>query len=156
MKKELFILIISWTALLFLLIKYIPKDSRRYFQIVFLFGQAIAWIFEYSQVVFGLLEFPYREFEIATKMSFSLHYVVLPTFGVFFILLYPLNKSRKRVVIHYLIFGMASPTYIYFLENYSSLIHFIKWNWLIAVFVNFIILYIIQKFAFWFKKGLLH
>ncbi|PKG22889.1 CBO0543 family protein [Niallia nealsonii] len=120
MIKEALILIVSWIAVLF----FIPKQSRKTAQISFLFCQAIAWIFEYIQVYFGFVEFPFREFNYATKMNFSLYYIVYPTAGVFFILWYPLKAGKIRIIAYYFIFGMIVPTYSFLLEKYSSLVHF--------------------------------
>ena len=154
MNKELFIIVACWICALIILIFVIPREKRRYYQIIFLFGQAFAWLFEYIQVVFHLVEFPYREFEYATKMSFSLHYIILPTFAIGFILLYPIDKSRKRIFIHYLIFGVALPTFTLILNQTSDLIHFNKWNWFLSVLINFLILFVVKKFSVWFYKGL--
>ncbi|MEH7109724.1 CBO0543 family protein [Bacillus sp. JJ1764] len=76
-----------------------------------------------------------------------------PTIGVFFILLYP--KGRKRTFIYYLLFSLVITTYSYLVERYSSLIHFIHWNWFIGLITNMIIMYVTKKYIFWFKNGLL-
>ncbi|MEH7014586.1 CBO0543 family protein [Neobacillus niacini] len=154
MNKEILILVFSWVIAVLCLLKYVPKDKRRVAHITFLFGQAFSWLFEYFQVRLELLEFPFREFNYATKMSFSLHYVIFPTYAVFFILLYPIQKAPKWIIIYYLIYGMALPTYAFFLERYSSLIDYKKWNWFLAVIVNLIAMFIVKKFVFWFKKGI--
>jgi len=154
MIKEILILLFSWLVSIYLLLKYIPKESKRYAHITFIFVQTIAWIFEYLQVLFGLVEFPFREFNTATKMSFSLHYFIYPTFVVFFIFLYPTEKVKLRICIHFLIFAIAIATYSIVIEKYSSLFYFKKWNWFSSVISNLIILYIVKKFVFWFKKGL--
>ncbi|WHY78637.1 CBO0543 family protein [Neobacillus sp. WH10] len=154
MIKEILILLLSWLISAYLLLKYIPKENKRYAHITFIFAQTIAWIFEYLQVLFGLVEFPFREFNTATKMSFSLHYFISPTFMVFFIFLYPTEKMKLRICIHFLIFAIAIATYSFVIEKYSSLLYFKKWNWFYSVISNLIILYIVKKFVFWFKKGL--
>ncbi len=152
MSKELFVIIISWIISIYCLLKFVPKERIREAHISILFSQSIAWLFELIQVHFGLVEFPFREFHHATKMSFSLHYIVLPTFGVFFILLYPLNKGKKRIMFHYLIFSSALPLYTTLVEHFTSLIEYKNWNWFIATCVNLILLWFLQKFVFWFRK----
>ncbi|MBI0579665.1 hypothetical protein IEC97_20090 [Neobacillus cucumis] len=154
MIKEILILIFSWFISIFLMLKYIPKESKRTAQITFLFVSTITWIYEYIQLITGLVEFPFREFNVATKMSFSLYYLVYPTFGVFFIILYPIEKEKRRFCIHYFVFVMAISTYSFFVEKYSSLIYYKKWNWFASFFSNLFILYIVKKFVYWFKKGL--
>lgn len=152
--KEILILLFSMLISIYVLLRYTPKECKRYTHITFLFVQAIAWVYEYIQLILGLVEFPFREFDTATKMSFSLHYFIYPTFGVFFINLYPSQKGKVRIFMHFLIFAIAIATYSFFIEKYSSLFYFKKWGWFSGVISNLIILYIVKKFAFWFKKGL--
>ena len=152
--KEILILIFSWLISIFLMLKFIPKEMKRTAHITFLFVSTITWIYEYIQLLFGLVEFPFREFNVATKMSFSLYYLVYPTFGVFFITLYPREKGKLQIFIHFFVFAIALTIYSVIIEKYSSLITFKKWDWPIRVLSNLIILYIVKRFVFWFKKGL--
>lgn len=154
MNKEVVILLFSWLISILLLVKYIPIERKRTAHITFLFVQAIAWIYEYIQLLLGVMDFPFREFEDATKMSFSLHYLIYPTFGVFFIMLYPIDKKNQRIIIHYLIFAIAITVYSFLVEKYSSLFHWKSWNVYISFIANLAILYIIKKFVFWYQKGL--
>ncbi|WP_040205346.1 CBO0543 family protein [Neobacillus jeddahensis] len=154
MNKEILILLLSWLISIIVLIKFVPIDRKRIAHITFLFGHGIAWIYQYVQLLFNLVEFPYREFEYATKMSFSLYYLTYPTFGVLFIMFYPANKGRQRIIIHYLIFTIAITTYAFFIENYSSLSYWKSWNIYSGLLSNLIIIYVIKKFVFWFQKGL--
>ncbi|MEY2196985.1 CBO0543 family protein [Neobacillus sp. BF23-41] len=154
MIKEILIIIFSWLISISLMLKYIPKESKRTAHITFLFVSTITWIYEYIQLLTGLVEFPFREFNGATKMSFSLYYFVYPTFGVLFITLYPMEKVKLRIFNHFFVFAIAITTYSFFIEKYSSLIFFKKWNWFASFFSNLIILFIVKKFVYWFKKGL--
>jgi hypothetical protein len=153
MVKEVLIILLSWLVSIFLLFKYVPIESKRTAHITFLFSQAITWLYQYIQLVFGLLEFPFREFPTATKMSFSLPYIVYPTFGVFFIVLYPKEKKRFRIFIHYMFFAIAIPMVTFMIEKYSSIFYFNKWDFFTSVIIDLFILFIIKKFVFWFKKG---
>ncbi|WP_305730668.1 CBO0543 family protein [Bacillus sp. sid0103] len=152
--KEILILFFSWLISISLLLKFIPKESKRTAHITFLFVSTITWIYEYIQLLTGLVEFPFREFNVASKMSFSLYYILYPTFGVFFIILYPMEKGKLRIFIHFFVFAIAISTFSFFIEKYSSLIYFKKWNWFSSLISTLIILYIVKKFVFWFKKGL--
>lgn len=154
MMKEILILFFSWLISISLLLKFIPKESKRTAHITFLFVSTITWIYEYIQLLTGLVEFPFREFNVASKMSFSLYYILYPTFGVFFIILYPMEKGKLRIFIHFFVFAIAISTFSFFIEKYSSLIYFKKWNWFSSLISTLIILYIVKKFVFWFKKGL--
>jgi hypothetical protein len=154
MNKELIILVISWIVVVVCLVKFVPKEKVGVAHITFLFAQAFAWVFEYLQVRFHLVEFPFREFEYASKMSFTLHYLISPANAVFFMILYPKHKDRKQLAVYYGLFGLILPAYAFWIERYSSLMEYKKWNWLAAYIVNVAALYIIKKFVFWFKKGL--
>ena len=154
MNKDIIILVCSWFIALFFLIRFVPKKSRKYAQITFLFAQALAWVFEYLQLVFGWIEFPFREFKNATNMSFSLHFMIFPTIGVFFNLWYPVKNSRLFKAGYYLLFAMGIATYILTLGTISDLYQFLRWNWYLGVFSDLIILIMIRRFTFWFRKGL--
>ncbi|RSD28512.1 CBO0543 family protein [Mesobacillus subterraneus] len=154
MNREILILLFSWLISILLLIKYIPIERKRNAHITFLFVQALAWIYEYIQLLLGVMDFPFREFVKATKMSFSLYYLIFPIFGVFFIMLFPGNKKNSRIIIHYLLFAISITTYSFLVERYSSLFDWKSWNVYISFVSNLAILYIIKKFVFWFQKGL--
>ncbi|MDR6997802.1 CBO0543 family protein [Neobacillus niacini] len=154
MMKEILILIFSWLLSISLMLKYIPKERKRTAHITFLFVSTITWIYEYIAILTGVVEFPFREFNAATKMSFSLYYIVYPTFGVFFIILYPMEKMKRKIFIHFFVFALAITTFTFLIDKYSSLIDFIKWNWFVSFFSNIIILVIVKKFLNWFKKEL--
>ncbi|MCH1627199.1 CBO0543 family protein [Fredinandcohnia quinoae] len=156
MNKEIIILVSLWLIAIFCLLTFIPKANRRLAQITFLFAQTFSWIYEYFQVRHELIEFPFREFKNATMMSFSLHFVIFPTFAVFFILLYPTKKNFKWITIYYLLYGSTLPSLVFILEKYTSLIHYKNWNFIFAYIVNLIALYIVKKFVFWFNKGIVY
>lgn len=154
MNKDILILVCSWIIALFFLVFFVPKKSRKYANITFLFAQAIAWLFEYLQLVFGWIEFPFREFKYATNMSFSLHYMFFPTIGVFFNLWYPVSTKWLIKVGYYLIFSIGISTYILVLGISSDLYKLLAWNWYLGVISDVIILFLIRRFTYWFRKGL--
>jgi hypothetical protein len=153
MSKEFFILTFLWIISIITLFS-ISRGRTRLTQITFLFTQALAWLFEFTLVFFGLVKFPYREFKIATNMSFSLYYLIFPTVGVLFILFYPKKPIKLNLLLYYLFFSMVVPTFSSLAEKYSKLIQFINWNWEIHVIADLIIFYILKKFIFWFQKGI--
>lgn len=148
------IIIISWLLSICLLWLFVPRKQLRYYVITFLFSSTVAWAYEYVQVSFGLIEFPFREFEKASKMSFSLHYAVYPTFCVFYILYFPVSQGKMKKFLHTCLFNLLLALYTFLLNKYSSLIEFKHWNFFYSIGINFILLYTIKRFAFWFKKGL--
>ncbi|QOR67150.1 hypothetical protein IM538_03085 [Cytobacillus suaedae] len=153
MSKEFYILAFLWIISIITLLS-ISKGKMRLTQITFLFTQALAWVFEYILVFFKLVEFPYREFEVATKMSFSLYYVIFPVVGVLFILFYPTTSRKGKVFFYYLFFSMLIPTFSSFAEKYTKLFLFVNWNWSVHVLADLIIFYILKQFIFWFRRGI--
>ncbi|MDZ5472385.1 CBO0543 family protein [Bacillus sp. 31A1R] len=153
MSVEFFVLVILWVISIITLL-IISKGRTRLTQITFLFTQALAWIFEFIITFFKLVEFPYREFKVATEMSFSLYYIVFPTVGVLFILYYPKQLNKLKLLFYYLFFSMVIPIFTFSLERYSKLFHFINWNWTVHVLADLLIFYILKTFIFWFQKGL--
>lgn len=155
MSKELLILVFSWIISVITLLSISKGKTRLHLiQVTFLFSQSLAWLFEFILVYFELVKFPYREFKIATSMSFSLYYLIFPTIGVLFILLYPKQPTMLKVLLYYLFFSMLIPTYTSLAEKYSKLFDFINWNWGIHVLSDLIIFFILKKFIFWFKEGI--
>lgn len=153
MSKEFIILAVSWVVSIMTLVS-LSRGRSRLVQITFLFTQTLAWLLVYILVFFNLVSFPYREFKIATTMSFSLYYLLFPMAGVLFILFYPKQPTKRKVLFYYLFFSMLIPTYTSLAEMNSELFQFIKWNWTIHVLADFILFYILKKFIFWFQLGL--
>lgn len=154
MTKDTIILIISWTVAIITLIKVVPREKIRFAQITFLIAQAISWVFVYLTVFLGLIEYPVREFPLATNASFSLHYVIFPAFAVLFMLYYPFGKGFRRAFTHYLIVSLSLQIFKLILQKTSSLILYIHWNLLYGILTNLIILFLIRHFTTWFQKGL--
>ena len=154
MDKDIIIIATSWIIAFISLLLFVPPSSKRYAHITFLFAQAIAWIFEYVQLVCGWIEFPYREFKDATNMSFSLHYIFFPTIAVLFNLWYPVYKDWSKKILYYLLFSIGIATYITILGDISNLFKYLHWNWYLGVLSDFLILVIIRRFTYWFRKGL--
>lgn len=153
MSKEFFILAFSWVISIVILLS-VSRGRIRLTQITFLFSQGLAWLFEFILVFFDLVEFPYSEFQNATKMNFSLYYLIFPTVGVLFIRFYPKQPTRLKVLFHYLFLSMVIPTYSSLADKYSNLFHSINWNWGIHVVADLIIFYILKNIIFWFQKGI--
>jgi len=154
MSKELFVLIISWTVAIGMLWWKIPRNKVREAHLVFLFAQAIGWLYVFIQTKLGNIIFPYREFPYASDMLISLHYIIYPTFNVFYILWYPKNKGKFIRIIYTLIFIGIHQMYEYLLARYTDLIENKNWHWSYGLLTKLIIYFIILRFYKWYKKGL--
>jgi hypothetical protein len=151
MRKEVLILIISWVSVIIIYLWKVPRHLKGKAQITFLFGQAISWVYIFYSVYFKRIEFPFREFPYATKLSFSLHYMVYPAFAMFFEVTYPKSKNAIRIFIHYVLFVTITKLYGLFIENYTDLARPLKWQYLNVLIFAFL-LFIIHHFVNWFQR----
>lgn len=154
MSKEIIVLIISWIISIVLLVGKVPKNKKRDAQIVFSFAQSVGWLYVFIQSYFNNLVFPFREFPKATDMLFSLHFIIYPTFVVFFILCYPKSSGKWKIFFYYLVWISINQIYESLLEHYTDLIDARNWKWYWGFLTKFFIYYIIYLFYKWFRKGL--
>lgn len=154
MSRELLVLILSWGASIFLLVWKIEKTKRREIQIVFLFAQTIGWLYVFIQTYFDNLVFPFREFPKASDMLLSLHFIIYPTFTVFFILYYPKTKVKWKIIFYWTLFIVGHQLYEFLLNRYTDIIEAKHWKWYWGMLVKFFIYIIIYRFYLWFKKEL--
>jgi hypothetical protein len=154
MSKDILILILSWGIAIVLLIWKVPRNKIKDAQIVFLFAQSLGWLYVFIQIYFKHIIFPIREFPEATDMLVSLHFIVYPTFCVFFVLFYPNAIERWRIVAHYIVFVLLHQSYETFIENYTHLIAFINWKTHWGISVKILVYFSVYHFYKWFTKGL--
>jgi hypothetical protein len=156
MSKEWIILILSWVASIILLLWKIPKEKKREAQIVFLFAQTLGWLYVFIQSYFNNLVFPVREFPKATNMLVSLHFIIYPTFLVFFTLFYPNTNQKRKIFLHYLLFISIHQVYEILLTRYTDLIKSKDWEWYLGVVTKCVVYYLCIHFYRWFWNGFQH
>ncbi|MFP7484354.1 CBO0543 family protein [Priestia filamentosa] len=152
MKKEVVILAISWLLVIILYIGKVPRDVKGKAHISFLFAQTLSWIYIFYSVYFKRIEFPFREFPYATKLSFSLHYMIYPAFAMFFELTYPKSKSVARIILHYVLFAGMIELYAFLIGHYTELAKPLKWGYL-NIMIYAVLLLITHHFVSWFEAG---
>lgn len=155
MSKELVILLLSWVTAIVLLIWKVPREKRKEAQVVFLFAQTVGWLYLFIQTYHGNIVFPFREFPQASDMLVTLHYIIYPTFSVFFVLFYPKTTRNWKIVSYYLIFVFFHQFYEMLLEHYTKLIDYRHMNFLWGFIVKIIVYFTIYRFYKWFAKGLI-
>lgn len=153
MKKEIIILIFSWIVVISLYFWKIPAYLKGRAQIAFLLGQTIAWMYVFLSVYFKRVEFPFREFPYATKLSFSLHYLIYPAFAMFFEVTYPSSNSRTKVILHYAFFVVITNLYTFFIGHYTELARPLK-NEFLNIPIFAFLLFVAHQFNRWFQKGM--
>ncbi|WP_442852975.1 CBO0543 family protein [Bacillus sp. UNC41MFS5] len=132
----------------------IPRNRLREAHLVFLFAQAIGWLYVFIQSRLRNIIFPYREFPYASAMLFSLHYIIYPTFNVLFIMWCPKNKGKFVRIFYSLVFIGIHQLYEFLLERYTNLIENNNWHWYFGILTKLIIYFIIFSFYKWYNKGL--
>jgi hypothetical protein len=153
MSKEWIILILSWAVSIILLLWKIPKKKNREAQIIFLFAQTLGWLYVFIQSYLDNLVFPVREFPKATDMLVSLHFIIYPTFLVFFTLFYPNRDQKRKIFLHYLIFISLHQLYELLLTHYTDLIDAKDWKWYWGVITKWTVYYLCFHFYQWFWSG---
>lgn len=150
MKKEVVILVISWLLVIILYIAKVPHNVKGKAHISFLFAQALSWVYIFYSVYYKRVEFPFREFPYATKLSFSLHYMIYPAFAMFFELTYPKSKSVARIILHYALFVEITELYAFLIGHYTELAKPLKWGDL-NIMIYAVLLLITHRFVNWFQ-----
>nr|WP_054873476.1 CBO0543 family protein [Oxobacter pfennigii] len=152
MSKESFVLALSWIITSGLLLFFVSKTKIRHAWLIFLFKQFITWIFGLLVVEFGLIEYPVRIFEHASKTSFSFEYFVYPAICVIFNLHYPEKKNWRRQLMHYSYYCTAITVIEVLIEKNTDLIAYIHWSWSLTWITLFITFFASQEFYIWFFK----
>jgi hypothetical protein len=123
MTIERFILIAIATLSMSTII-YIPKEQIRKALLSFLAFQTTTWFTSIILVQRGKAEFPVREFIRATSVNFVPQFIFYPTLFMWFILLFPKNKSIPVKITHYILFVSIMVWFIYFTSKYTDIYNF--------------------------------
>jgi hypothetical protein len=152
-RKEKTIITSAYMIIIFLLIKFVPKDKLRHAVLPFLFKQAITCFFGLLVVEKKLIEYPYRPFfKKIYKGSFCFEYFFYPVFCVFFNLYYPDKRSALIKGIYYLVYSTIITGLEVLLVKYTKLIRYKKWNWYWSFITMWFTNYLSHVFYKWFFK----
>ncbi|NHC21183.1 CBO0543 family protein [Bacillus sp. MM2020_4] len=156
-KAEKTIEISSWIIVSLLLIKCTPKNKIRETLVVFLFKQALTWIFGLLVVEKNLISYPYRLFfKKANKANFSFEYFIYPGLCALFSLYYPKNKSNLLKTLHFFISTSVIVIFEIIAVKYTKLIKYKKWTWYWSFITIWITDYVTHAFHKWFFKTKFH
>jgi hypothetical protein len=111
------------------LILLTPRDKIREAHVIFLFKQLLTWLTGLLVVEFRLIEYPVREFQIATLSSFSFEYFIYPAICVVVVLRFPFRKSIWHKIGWFALFPTAMTILEVLIERYTNLIKYINWTW---------------------------
>ncbi|WP_077210838.1 CBO0543 family protein [Bacillus dakarensis] len=96
MELDYGVLIILWIIMPIVLWNVIPRDRLREAIAVFLFFQMLTWLFSIGLTYAELLNAPVRFFKHATKINFTMEYLVFPTIAILFQLSFPKKANFIR------------------------------------------------------------
>lgn len=128
----------------------IQKKHARQAQICFIFQQLLNWILGLCVVEAGWIEYPVREFQIATHTSFAFEYFVFPVITAYFNIFFPEKRHTGAKIGYYLAFTLGITIPEIFIVRYTQLIKYIHWEWywtFISIWISF---YISRRFYLWF------
>ena len=103
---------------------YIPKAKIRLALISFLAFQATTWFTSIILVQAGKAVYPVREFVKATNVNFIPQFLFYPSIFMWFILLFPKERSLLIKMIHYVLFVSIMLWFIYFTYKYTDIYRF--------------------------------
>ncbi|RAP75198.1 CBO0543 family protein [Paenibacillus montanisoli] len=152
MLLERIILILIWIVTIGLVVFTTPRKKIREAWIIFMFKQVLTWTLGLSVVELKLIEYPVREFAYATRTSFSFEYFIYPAICIVFNLRFPKDKGPFHKLFWYMLFPSWMTALEVLLENYTQLIHFIRWQWYWTWITLLVTFYISRQFYLWFIK----
>jgi hypothetical protein len=149
---ERIILISAWLVTILLLILFTPRDKIREAHVLFMFKQGLTWISGLFVVEFGMIEYPVREFQIASATSFSFEYFIYPAVCIVFVLRFPEHKTIWHKIGWFVLFPTSITILEVLIERYTKLIDYINWTWYYSWLSMFIFDIMTLNYYLWFIK----
>ncbi len=146
---DYFVLLLLWIIFPFILYKMVPRNRLREAIVTFLFFQMLTWLFSIGLSYTNTLESPIRLFKYATKLNFTMEYLVFPALAVGFQLKFPNHSNYPRRLLHYLLWVGIIVSFIYLIGKFTDIMD-VNNNHLIMSFFNFIIeLWLSRQYVLW-------
>jgi hypothetical protein len=138
-----------WLTIPLLLFFVIPRSRVREYVAVFVFFQSLTWIVSIVLTAFGLLSSPVLEFGKATKINFTMEYLVFPTAALLFHRWYPSSGGVVRQVFHYILSVAGILLFMFVIGRYTNIMKIETGN-LIRSSYNFMFeLWLCRKYIVW-------
>lgn len=149
MSLDYYVTISLWIFLPIILWIVVPHNRWREAIATLLFFQMLTWLFSIGLTFAGLLDSPVRIFKYATKISFTMEYLVFPSIAVFFQLTFPPAPRFIRRVFHYLLWVFIILISMFLIGLFTQLM-VVKLDGLVRSFFNFIIeLWLCRQYVLW-------
>lgn len=112
-----------------LLILFIPREKLRLALVAFFVKQFITMILGHVVVQSGALIYPVREFAEVNRTSFIYEFLTFPMMCAIFNVYYPVHRNRLWRIGYYILYCTGLTITEVFIERYTNLILYIRWNW---------------------------
>jgi hypothetical protein len=153
MSFDYLVIFTLWIICPFILVLVVPRQQIREFIAVFFFFQSLTWLFSISLTAFDLLSFPVRLFPNATKIGFTMEYLVYPTAAVLFYKWFPGKANAFRRSLHYIVFVAGILLWMFLIGKFTNLLSEVKINALMRSAFNFTIeLWLCRSYVQWLLK----
>lgn len=117
--------------------------------------QLLTWPFGIFAVEYGAIEYPVRFFPKIINSSFTYEFLALPAIGVIYCMYFPLRRSMLVKVLYFIAFPTILSIGEVVILNYTDLIRYIHWNWLISWLTIAITLHLNYSYFRWFYKNVI-
>jgi hypothetical protein len=154
LKVEHIIYVVEVVLVVFLLIRFVPKNKIREAHVAYLFKLVITWLIGLAVAEYRLIEYPIRLFPYANKASFLFEYFLYPAICTLFVVNYPEKKRSFAKFMYYFYYCTALTIIEVIQERYTDILEYINWNWAITWATFFITFYMARKYNQWFFKNI--
>ncbi|MBJ6360979.1 CBO0543 family protein [Paenibacillus roseus] len=120
---ERIIIILAWIISLVGLLVLKRLSWREKF-LLFIAVQFFTWSLGMINVELGVIQYPVRDFSVATSVNFSFHYVLFPAIGVYFVAYYPAGRRLISRLLYNFSFAAGFVIGYVLCRKYTELVDF--------------------------------
>jgi hypothetical protein len=149
MNSDYYVTLLLWIVLPCILWKVTPRNRLREAIATLLFFQMLTWLFSIFLTYFDLYKPPFRLFMHATKINWTMEYLVFPFFAILFQLNFPKNAHYFRRLLYYLFWVGMILSAMFLLGKFSNIVNS-DIESIIRGFFNFMVeLWLCRQYITW-------
>lgn len=153
MTLERGILAAAWLISFAIFLFVVPRNRVKEACLLFLSSQVITWPASLLLVELGFIANPVREFPAATRSNFTFNFLFYPLISMLANLYYPVHGSKwKQTGYQMIVLGGLSGL-MQLVQTYTSLINYMKFNWLLSFLIMLFAFNATRKFTGWYFSG---
>lgn len=147
---ERILLVIIWIASLYMFAFGVRRNGWRQAAILFSFAHLFTWPCSLLLVEMNRVEYPVREFVVATEANFTLNFVLYPCVSMIYSMLYPRSSALWVRIVFTALFVGAMTGIGFMLSQISELVEFPRYPWYARFGVFLLGSYLTRKHYEWF------